>query len=369
MAARGGGGGHHYHRQRLDGGPAIASYRQNPQEPHVNPQSQERLFGYRHAFDSPLVLGLTIAVAAILALTPLIFFALDKSGKLNDKLRGELWARYFSWLILAPLMIVPVLLGAFWTILAVGILSLLCFREYARATGLFRERAISLVVVLGIVMLTFTALDHWYGFFTALSPLTVGLIALVAILPDQPKGYIQRVGLAVLGFMLFGTCLGHLAYFANDPNYRQIIFWLIVCVEMNDIFAFCCGKTFGHRKLAPNTSPNKTLGGALGAIILTTALAAGLSLIVFLGTVLSTWQHALLLGLMISVLGIFGDLLLSSVKRDLGIKDMAATLPGHGGVLDRFNSLLLVSPAVFHYVGYFLGVGLTEPTRVFSGLW
>jgi phosphatidate cytidylyltransferase len=330
-------------------------------------RTYDRLFDFHSAFDSRLVAGLTIAVVGILIVTPLIFAILSKAGKINDKLRGELWARYFSWLILAPLMIGPVLLGAAWTILFVGLLSLFCYREYARATGLFRERIISLVVVLGILLLTFTTLDNWYGFFVALSPLTVGLITVVAILPDRPKGYIQRVGLGVLGFMLFGTCFAHLAYFGNDPNYRQILFWIVLCVEMNDIFAFICGKSFGHRKMAPNTSPNKTVGGALGAFVLTSTLAAVLARKIFSGDILSEWHHAIMLGALISLLGIFGDLLLSSVKRDLGIKDMAATFPGHGGVLDRFNSLLLVSPAVFHYVGYFKGIGLSEQTRIFSG--
>ncbi|HEX4123391.1 MAG TPA: phosphatidate cytidylyltransferase, partial [Tepidisphaeraceae bacterium] len=176
---------------------------------------------------------------------------------------------------------------------------------------------------------------------------------------------IQRVGLAVIAFMLFGVCLGHLSYFANDDRYRQILFWLILSVEMNDIFAFCCGKIFGRRKLAPNTSPNKTVGGAIGALVLTTLLAGSVERLVFRGTILDNWRHAIILGAMIGVLGQLGDLLLSSVKRDIGIKDMAATLPGHGGVLDRFNSLLLVSPAVFHYVGYYLGVGLTGQTRIF----
>lgn len=335
----------------------------------MNPETRERLFGYQTAFDSRLVLMLALAVAVILIIAPLLILLVCRVGKVSAKLKGELWQRYFSWLILVPLMIGPVLLGAAWTILAVGLLSILCYREYARATGLFRERAISLIVVSGIILLTFASLDNWYGFYVALGSLTVGLITVVAILQDQPKGYIQRVGLGVLAFTLFGTCLGHLGYFANDPKYRQILFWLILCVELNDIFAFICGKTFGRRKLAPNTSPNKTLGGAVGAMVLTSALAAFIAHHVFAGTVMEEWHHAVVLGLMISVLGIFGDLLLSSIKRDIGIKDMAATFPGHGGVLDRFNSLLLVSPAVFHYVGYHLGIGLSEQARIFSNSW
>jgi phosphatidate cytidylyltransferase len=346
--------------------PAIAAYRRKAEGDCLNPSTRQRLFGYQHAFDSRLVLGLTIAVAGILVLTPLIFLILQKTLKPGEKLRRELWQRYFSWLILAPLLIGPVLLGAAATIVAITILALACYREFARATGLFRERLESAVVVLGILLINFAALDHWYDFFAALSSLTVGSIAAVSIFRDHPKGYIQRVGLAVIAFMLFGVCLGHLSFIANDPRYRQIIFWLVLCVELNDIFAFVCGKSFGRRKLVPNTSPNKTVGGALGALALTSILAASIERLVFAGTALDSWRHAIILGAMIGILGQLGDLLLSSVKRDIGIKDMAATLPGHGGVLDRFNSLLLVSPAVFHYVGYYLGVGLYEQQRIFT---
>jgi phosphatidate cytidylyltransferase len=332
----------------------------------VTAQTHERLFGIRNAFDSGLVAGLTIAVVSILVITPIVFRVLSKSGKLNDKLRGELWDRYISWLILAPLIIGPILLGAFATMIAVCVLSLLCYREFARATGLFRERIISLVVVLGILCVTYACVDNWYGFFAALSPLTVGVIAVITIVEDQPKGFVQRVGLGVLAFMLFGICFGHLGFFCNDVRYRAIVCWLLLCVELNDVFAYICGKSFGHRKLAPNTSPNKTVGGALGALILTTILAAVLAHLVFSGTIMADWNHALVLGLIISVVGQLGDLLMSSVKRDIGIKDMGTTLPGHGGILDRFNSLLLVCPAVFHYVGYYLGVGLGGETRIFS---
>jgi phosphatidate cytidylyltransferase len=87
----------------------------------------------------------------------------------------------------------------------------------------------------------------------------------------------------------------------------------------------------------------------------------------FADTVLADPLHLAILGVLISVLGQFGDLMLSSVKRDLGIKDMAATIPGHGGLLDRFDSLILVAPAAFHYINYFVGVGKDQAAHVLTG--
>ena len=329
-------------------------------------ETRERLFGTHNAFHDPFVAGATASVLALLLIAPLAIVLLSRLSKPSETLKKELWARYFSWLILVPLIAGPILLGAAYAMVAVGILSLLCYREYARATGLFRERSISVVVVVGIILITLASLDNWYELFTALWILTVGLIAAIAIIADRPSGYVQRVGLGVLGYMLFGAGLGHLGFFGNDPQYRRLLIWILLCVELNDIFAYICGKSFGKKKLAPHTSPNKTVGGAFGALVLTTILSASLARIVFAGTDLAQWHHLLIMGLIISVLGQLGDLMLSSIKRDIGIKDMGSTFPGHGGVLDRFNSLLLVSPAIFHYVGYFIGVGWFEQTHIFS---
>lgn len=333
----------------------------------MNGALHDRIFGYHNAFDHPVTVGITAGIAAILVATPLIILVLSASGKITEPHRAELFKRYYTWLVLTPLMIGPVLLGAAWTIGAVCVLSLLSYREFARATGLFRERFISILVVTGILLVSFASLDHWYGFFVALFPLTVSVIAAFAILADQPKGYIQRVALGILGFVLFGCALGHLGYFANDQNYRPIVLMLLLCVELNDVFAYISGKSFGHRKLAPHTSPNKTVGGALGALVLTTTLAATLGHYIFTGTRLDHPLQLIGLGVIISLVGQLGDLMLSSIKRDIGVKDTGVTLPGHGGLLDRFDSILLVAPATFHYIGFFVGVGVDQPARIITG--
>ena len=328
---------------------------------------RRRFFGADEAFDHPVTLVVTLVLAALLLLAPAVIRLLARSGRIDAKARIELMLRYKSWLVLTPLLLVPILLGAAWTILGIGFLSLLCYREYARATGLFREKTVSAVVVLGILAVTFTELDHWYRLFVALVPFTIGFIAMAAILRDQPRGYIQRVALAVLGFALFGSCLGHLGYLANHSNYRPMLILIFLSVELNDVFAFIVGKTLGKRRLVPNTSPNKTVAGAVGALILTSLLVMGVGSFVFEGTVLTHPIHLAILGVLVSVMGQFGDLVLSSIKRDLGIKDMAATIPGHGGLLDRFDSVILVAPAVFHYINYFVGVGTDRGSHVLTG--
>ena len=315
----------------------------------------------------PVTFGILVSVAAALALTPLIFLALEKAGQLSAALRTDLWTRYKSWLVLAPLMIVPLVLGRLPAILAVAVLGALCYREFARATGLFRQRLVSTLVALGGVLVSFAIADNWFNLFAALTSLVVSAIVIFSLFEDQPKGYIQRVALGVLAFMLFGNSLGHFSLLANDRLGAPLQLSILLCVELNDIFAYCTGKLFGRRKLAPQTSPNKTLGGALGALVLTTALFAALAHHIFQGTRLDHPVHLLTMGALLSLTGQWGDLVMSSIKRDLGVKDLAATIPGHGGLLDRFDSLLFVGPALFHYVSYFQGVGVGEAVRVFSG--
>jgi len=315
----------------------------------------------------PVSFWILVSIAALLAITPLIFLVLDKAGKLSPVLSSDMWSRYKSWLVLAPLMVVPLVAGRLPAILEVAVLGALCYREFARATGLFRERLVSALVALGGVLITFAIADNWLGLFGAMMSLIVCGIVIFALYADQPKGYIQRVALGVLAFMFFGMSLGHFSFLANDRLGAPLQLSLLLCIELNDVFAYCTGKAFGRRKLSPNTSPNKTIGGALGAAVLTTALFAALGHCIFRGTALDTPWHLIPLGLLVSLTGQWGDLVMSSIKRDLGMKDMAATIPGHGGLLDRFDSLIFVGPAIFHYLSYFDGLTFDLRARVFTG--
>lgn len=303
----------------------------------------------------PLAFWIVVGVGGVLAVTPLIFLALQAAGRITPEMKGELWTRYRSWLVLAPLMMAPVVAGRLPAIVAVAVLGAMCYREFARAMGLFRHRAVSAVVALGGVAVTWAIAMRREELFQALLPLGMAAVLVGALLADQPKGYLQRVALGLLAFLLFGVCLGYFSALANHPLGVPIQLSILLCVELNDVFAFCSGKLLGRRPLAPRTSPKKTLGGALGALVLTSSLFAFLGGFIFAGTPLGAPVHLLALGMLLSVVGQAGDLVFSSIKRDLGLKDLGVVIPGHGGLLDRFDSLIFAGPAFFYYLRYFGG--------------
>jgi phosphatidate cytidylyltransferase len=333
----------------------------------MSPVARQRLFDATVAFDHPATLVLLGLVVILLAIPPIVLRIGTGSNRLTGNLASDVWRRYLPWLVIVPFIGLPILLGAFWTILGLAVLAFFCLREYARATGLFREKLVMGLTVLAMACVYFTVLDNWLLLFHALFPLGVAGIAAFAIVQDRPKGYVQRVALAVVAFALFGSCLGHLAFFANDTHYRPILLLIFLAVELNDVAAFTWGRLFGRRKLCPNTSPNKTVAGAVGAVLTTTGFVILAGRVVFDETPLDHVGRLAILGFLVSIAGQFGDLMLSSIKRDIGVKDMDVVIPGHGGLLDRFDSLLLVGPVAFHFVNYFVGVGVGQPVCIFTG--
>lgn len=330
-------------------------------------ETWKRWFDYEAMWDHPATVGIAICVLTMLTISGCLLFLLQRSG--GDALR-DAWHRWKSWTWLSLMIMVPILLGGFWTVIGVMLLSLGCYREFARATGLMREKIISLTVTVGILVLTFATLDHYDRLFFATGVLTVGLISIVTIPFDRPEGFIQRTALGVSGFLLFGFSLSYLGYFTNDVDYRPRLLLVFLAVAANDIYAYCFGRLMGRKKILPRTSPGKTIAGSVGALIATTLTVVTAGHFVFQGTAVDHWALLAFLGMLISILGQVGDLLISSMKRDLGLKDIGQVIPGHGGLLDRFDSMILVPPTVFHFLSLCLGPpGEDQPQRIFTMLW
>jgi phosphatidate cytidylyltransferase len=301
--------------------------------------------------DVRCVLSLSLGAAAVLAMSAIAIAGLCAAGCLRAEMRRELWLRWKSWVGLALAMIVPALLGGGWAVGAVFLLGVICYDEFARVTGIERERMLTALVWLGMAALMLAILSLCGELFLAAAVLTVVLLVAAPILADRPEGYSRRVGLAVLGFLLFGVSLSFLGCLVQSPGGRSLLLLILLSVSLNDVFAFCVGKLLGGPRLMPRTSPRKTIAGAVGALVLTALLVGVVAPAIAPGTVLDRPGRAIGLGVLLSVLGQLGDLVFSAIKRDLGIKDMGQVLPGHGGWLDRFDSLILVPAPVFYYLG------------------
>ncbi|MFI1757633.1 phosphatidate cytidylyltransferase [Streptomyces sp. NPDC020571] len=180
------------------------------------------------------------------------------------------------------------------------------------------------------------------------------LAVLVWRMTEPPEGYLRDVtaGLFAAFYVPFLATFVAMMLAADDGAWRVLVFLILTVVS--DTGAYAVGWRFGRKKLAPRISPGKTREGLLGAVAF--AMVAGALCMQFLIDD-GTWWQGLLLGLVVAVSATLGDLGESMIKRDLGIKDMGTLLPGHGGIMDRLDSLLPTAPVVWLLMVIFVGSG------------
>jgi phosphatidate cytidylyltransferase len=178
------------------------------------------------------------------------------------------------------------------------------------------------------------------------------LISLRNILEDKPEFSLKVFTELYWSLMLTTFTISHIPYILNLPTSpaeqnapQALIFFLIFITASNDIFQYTFGKLFGRKKVFPQTSPNKTLAGIIGGVVGSLALAY-----LFKDIMPLSQKQTLLLGAIISLSGFLGDMNISSLKRNLNVKDMSNFIPGHGGVLDRLDSLCFSSIAFFYTI-------------------
>lgn len=262
------------------------------------------------------------------------------------------WVAYRSWFIMAPVMLVTIGLGRVVFIVALGLLSIFFVKEFARATGLYEDWGFVIAVYAGVAGIFWAALTQWYGLFVAMPVYGIVVLMMLPAFRNEYAGMIQKVGLSTIALVYFGWFPAHLAYLSNHPGGYAFVAFLLVGTELNDIAAFITGKLFGKRPLLSRISPNKTIEGSCGSLVV-------ISLFVWAVRPWLPGFTPLLLGLSVLILwigGTLGDLVVSFVKRDIGIKDMGVLIPGHGGLLDRFDSLIFTSPLFFHMVNHYVRV-------------
>ncbi|MDH0291583.1 phosphatidate cytidylyltransferase [Pseudomonas sp. GD04087] len=195
---------------------------------------------------------------------------------------------------------------------------------------------------------------QWYGLFSIFIPVYVFLLLpILASLGGDSKHFLERASKVQWALMLAVFCISYVPALLTldiegyEGRNLLLIAFLVIVVQLSDVLQYVCGKLFGKRKIAPNLSPSKTLEGFVGGVALATLIGGALYWI----TPFSFWQ-ALLIALMINILGFFGGLVMSAIKRDRGVKDWGHMIEGHGGMLDRLDSVCFAAPVFFHFVRY-----------------
>lgn len=269
---------------------------------------------------------------------------------------GELTARVQSWWWMAAVFFGAV---AFTTGISLILFTFLSFWALKEYVTLLKTRPADHMALafcfLAIPIQYYWAAIQWYGMFIIFIPVLMFLILpLRLVLSQETAGFVASASQIQWGLMAFVFGLSHLAFLLLLPsprtstagvNGRTLVLFLAFVVEMSDVLQYIWGKTLGRHKILPGVSPNKTWEGFLGGI----ASATLLSLAIRFLTPFST-RETVLVSLIITIAGFAGGAVMSAVKRDFGVKDFGGLIPGHGGMLDRVDSLCYAAPAFFHYL-------------------
>lgn len=245
-----------------------------------------------------------------------------------------------------PLMAGAAWLGGWWLFALVLTLSLLGYREFARLADPDGRLAPWLWGTAGVpLVIMFFQLP---GLPPASAVLWLMLLLSLCLVPGY-RDPLKAASMGLLGLAYVPFLLGHLILIRGcDPAKGfWTLLWTMALVWIGDTGAYFAGLLIGRHKLAPSVSPNKTVEGLLGGALVAAAAAVALDAWWRLG--FGAW-HALGIALLATVFGTLGDLVESKLKRAAGVKDSGSLLPGHGGVLDRFDSLMFAAPAVYWYI-------------------
>ncbi|MDS1029088.1 phosphatidate cytidylyltransferase [Bacillota bacterium LX-D] len=261
-----------------------------------------------------------------------------------------LYQRILTAVIGVPVAVFIVYLGKLPIFLTVTFISLLGLKEYYHIVDKLSIKPYRILGYLtGIIMLMVIYLNFPLRHYEPL--IVLFLIGVINLVVNYGKRSISDLAYTLLGVLYISGLFGYLLLIRY--NFINGFWWVIitlVLIWLNDSGAYFSGMYFGKHKLHVHVSPNKTIEGAVGGVLIT-IIAAIIISVVF--GILTIW-HSVMLSFLIALAGILGDLWESALKREAGVKDSGNLLPGHGGILDRFDSLLFAAPVVYYYLREFI---------------
>ncbi|QEG24010.1 phosphatidate cytidylyltransferase [Mariniblastus fucicola] len=284
----------------------------------------------------------------------------------------ELTARTVTWWGIVLCLFVAIVASKLTAIILLGVISFFAMREYFHLVSVREsDKPVLIWALLSVPVQFYWVSIGWIGMFLVFIPVYMFILLPTRIvLGGNTDGFVKAVGAIQWGLMTTVFSLSHAAMLVTmplsetphvDPVWFSesarlgygpaLLVLLLVLTQLNDIAQFCWGKALGRRKILPSVSPGKTVVGMVGGVC-TTVVIAGI-----VGPWLTVFDlpRALMAGLIVGLAGFGGDVCISAIKRDLGVKDSGSFLPGHGGLLDRLDSLTFAAPLFFHFTYYFYG--------------
>jgi phosphatidate cytidylyltransferase len=309
--------------------------------------------------NDPAVLRLFAGVFLLLTVASIIGQILRRTlqGDSARKVVDNLNARIFAWWIMVVVFGVAISIGRVASVILFAFTSFLALREFVTLTPTRQgdHRALFMAFFVVLPVHYWLLATQWYGLFIIFIPVYAFLFIPIRIaVAGDCERYLERTSKIQWALMVCVYFVSHAPalMLLRIPGYEgqgaKLLFFLVCVAQMSDVLQYVCGKLFGRHPIAPKLSPNKTVEGFVGGGLLATGLGASLWWI----TPFTPLQAAGFAALCV-MMGFFGGLVMSAIKRDRGVKDYGEILPGHGGMMDRIDSLCFAAPIFFHLVRYF----------------
>ena len=313
-------------------------------------------------FEDRALVGLVGGVLALLVVASIAGWILGRRVT-SDKGRAtvdNINARIRAWWIMALIFVIALATGRVVSIVLFIFISFLALREFVTLapTRPGDHRALFWSFFIVTPLQYYLVWSEWYGLFSILIPVYMSIfLAMRTTLAGDTTHFLERSAINQWGLMICVYFLSHVPalLMLRIPGYEnqnaKLMFFLVLIVQLSDVLQFVWGKSIGRRAVAPSISPNKTVEGLIGGAGTATLIGAAL----WWATPFSPYVAGFM-AFVLTMMGFAGGLIMSAIKRDRGVKDYGAFIEGHGGMLDRIDSLCFAAPVFFHLTRFYYSV-------------